>query len=126
MAIRNTKEESGLAMLLDAMMRGTTDGQIERQEAQGQRDLVASTQLPVEGSDDPDVLALGIEFGEQTPGDDLFREAKLPEGWSKQATEHSMWSNVVDETGKTRASVFYKAAFYDRKAFIRVAWPSDA
>jgi hypothetical protein len=27
-----------------------------------------------------------------------------------------MWSNVVDKQGRTRAQVFYKAAFYDRAA----------
>ena len=27
-----------------------------------------------------------------------------------------MWSSVVDELGRERAAVFYKAAFYDRRA----------
>ncbi len=119
MAIRNTGKEGGLEMLMESILAGTADGQVEKQEARGQKEFVASEQLPVEGSDDPYVLALGIEFGEPSSGDDLFREAKLPEGWTKRATEHSMWSEIVDETGEARASVFYKAAFYDRRAFIR-------
>ena len=57
---------------------------------------------------------MGIVFGE--PVDDLFVRATLPEGWKKKPTDHSMWSKVVDERGRERISVFYKAAFYDRSA----------
>lgn len=35
-------------------------------------------------------------------------------------TEHSMWSKLIDSDGLERASVFYKAAFYDRNAHITV------
>ena len=119
MTIQNTSKNGGLDVLFGTMLDGTAEGQIERQEARGQQELVASTQLPVDGSEDLAVLALGIKFGERAAGDELFREATLPKGWTKQATDHAMWSEIVDETGKVRASVFYKAAFYDRSAFIR-------
>ena len=55
---------------------------------------------------------------------------KLPAGWKKQATDHSMWSKLLDESGAVVASIFYKAAFYDRIAEMncapycrRYAWP---
>lgn len=41
---------------------------------------------------------------------------ELPDGWKKVGTNHDMHSDLVDETGKVRASIFYKAAFYDRRA----------
>jgi hypothetical protein len=47
-----------------------------------------------------------------------LRSVKLPEGWHIKATDHSMWSNLVDDKGRNRASIFYKAAFYDREAFL--------
>lgn len=50
--------------------------------------------------------------------DDLFWNVTLPDGWQIKATEHSMWSNLYDDKGRKRANFFYKAAFYDRDAFI--------
>lgn len=31
-----------------------------------------------------------------------------------------MWSYLVDELGRRRGAIFYKAAFYDRDAFMRL------
>lgn len=50
--------------------------------------------------------------------DDLFWNVILPEGWKIEATDHSMWNNLFDNKGRKRANFFYKAAFYDRDAFI--------
>lgn len=96
---------------------------IEAQEAQGQRDLVANTQLPMDCP--PDLKAelerAGVIFGAQTPGDRLFCSVTLPKGWKKKATEHSMWSDLLDDKDVKVAAIFYKAAFYDRSAFMRAA-----
>jgi hypothetical protein len=86
------------------------------QEAAGQKALVRSEALPSKGDWDS-LEAMGIVKGESV--DDLFCHATLPDGWSKVASNHSMWSYLKDERGLTRASVFYKAAFYDRDAFVR-------
>lgn len=95
---------------------------IYAQERQGQAQVLASTTLPTESyTDDSEFEALGFTFGAQVPGDPLFREATLPEGWSRKGTEHSMHSEIVDERGIVRASIFYKAAFYDRKASLSLA-----
>ena len=32
-----------------------------------------------------------------------------------------MWSNLVDKQERVRATIFYKAAFYDRNAFLNVS-----
>jgi len=61
---------------------------------------------------------MGIVFGEKV--DDLFTSVTLPEGWHKEATEHAMWSKLIDDQGRERASIFYKAAFYDRSAFMSI------
>jgi hypothetical protein len=67
-----------------------------------------------------DVLkSLGITVTE-TPNDELFFDAVLPEGWRIEPTEHHMWSDVIDEKGVKRISMFYKAAFYDRDAFYKI------
>lgn len=91
---------------------------IEASEARGQAELCASTVLPREVLYAPreHLERLGIKFGADVPGDPLFVEATLPPGWSRKAADHSMWSYLVDEHGRHRVSVFYKAAFYDRRA----------
>lgn len=90
-------------------------GGIEAQEKAGQSALVTSTDMPLDLSPSREAFeALGFTFGEKI--DDVFQRATLPTGWTRAATEHSMHSNILDETGKIRASVFYKAAFYDRRA----------
>jgi hypothetical protein len=92
-------------------------GGIEAQERSGQAQLVQSTQLPAKlMGNQADFEALGFVFGDPVPGDELFREMTLPSGWSKRATDHGMHSEVIDERGLRRVSVFYKAAFYDRRA----------
>lgn len=55
---------------------------------------------------------------EENDGDNLFIKVKLPEKWKIERTDHHMWSNLLDEKGRRRASIFYKAVFYDREAFI--------
>lgn len=98
----------------------STPGGIERQEAEGQKSFVASTHLPLHfnSGKKEDLELFGVVFGNAV--DDLFQEAQLPVGWKKEATDHSMWSKLVDEKGRERASIFYKAAFYDRSAHIDV------
>jgi hypothetical protein len=97
-------------------------GVIEASEAAGQQELVESDQLPVEiVNGKPEQLeAMGIMLGPLPckSNDQLFRSAILPHGWKLVPTDHSMWSDMVDAKGRKRASIFYKAAFYDRGAQI--------
>jgi hypothetical protein len=95
------------------MLDGATE-YITGMEAAGQRQLVASAMLPTEGSG---ALAdLGFVLGDIDQDDPLFRGVTLPTGWAKTGSDHAMWSYVVDEHGRRRVAVFYKAAFYDRRA----------
>ena len=108
MDITNTSANPTLA---DAM-------HIEASEAHGQAELVNSQQLPVENRDRELMESWGIVFGDPCEGDPIFCQATLPAGWKKRPTDHSMWSELVDDTGTVRATIFYKAAFYDRSAFM--------
>lgn len=122
---RNTRKDfhnDPLLALLGAM--GGTERYIDNMEAQGQRELVAEMVLPIKGIDDyregGPYASLGIKVGERASADadELFVKVELPPGWTKVATSHSMWSDIVDERGRPRIGVFYKAAFYDRDAHI--------
>jgi len=99
-------------------MFSNTPRLIERQEKRGQQDLVGSEALPIKmsGATRAHLEAFGFKFGQDL--DDLFVQAQLPPGWKKQASDHSMWSYLIDNQGRTRASIFFKAAFYDRDAFM--------
>ena len=98
---------------------------IEAQEAWGQRELVESQDLPVDtGDTDQEFLDLGFTFGKPHSHDPLFRPATLPKGWRKEASDHSMGSYLVDDKGRQRVHVFYKAAFYDRCANMYLLAPT--
>ena len=96
-------------------------GGIERQEADGQRTLVGRDMLPKEisGATREQLTAIGFKFGNDV--DDLFVECELPKGWTKRATDHAMHSELLDDKGRRRAWIFYKAAFYDRVANMQMA-----
>jgi hypothetical protein len=109
------------ALLAMGIVTGSPDAFIEAQERQGQAQLVNSDRLPTRTHDTDDLfLAAGFTFGDPDPGDDLFRPATLPAGWRRQASDHDMHSVIVDELGRTRVSIFYKAAHYDRRADMRL------
>jgi len=98
------------------------------QEAAGQATFVNSTTLPKEGLTEPGIMATRKPFVPEgltikDEHDDLFVNVELPAGWVKKANPgHSMWSSLLDEQGRCRAGIFYKAAFYDRNA--RISWDS--
>lgn len=110
-------------------LMGGNPNAIEDQELKGQQELVNSSQLPSQlnsSSDKSDKDAeeaytrMGIKVLGHSPGDDLFLDVDLPSGWKIVPTDHAMWSKLIDDAGKVRASIFYKAAFYDRKAGINI------
>lgn len=104
---------------IDNAVTAATPGGIEAQEAAGQATLVAGSWFPKDmmGVARPELEGLGFKFGADV--DDVFVSVQLPQGWKKVATDHSMWSDVIDDKGLVRGSIFYKAAFYDRKAHLR-------
>lgn len=114
----------GLAGVLGG---GKASDAILRQEARGQQEAVNSEQLPTKGllGEYRKVWeAMGIKIVEKEPGttsssDSLFCAVELPKGWKKRATDHSMWNELVDDKGRVRGKFFYKAAFYDRDAFMQ-------
>lgn len=116
------KDGGAYLLLADAMGGKSSSDIITDMEAAGQRQLVASQQLPtkIQSGMVADFEALGFTFGEPLKDDPMFRPATLPPGWTKRGTDHDMWSRIDDELGRERVSIFYKAAFYDRSAFMRL------
>lgn len=120
---KKTILSSDIEDIIVGLLSGEHSGRsILEQEKTGQSRFVRSELLPRSlggySKETPEAYytALGIEvLGE---ADDLFYNVKLPIGWTKRPTDHSMWSNLLDEKGRIRASIFYKAAFYDRSAHI--------
>lgn len=99
---------------------------IEQQEAEGQKEITIPTkernciQLPLKinsGGDDG-YERLGIKFKKSIEGDDLFGMYEVPNGFKTIATDHNMWNDLLNEKDEVVASFFYKAAYYDRDAFI--------
>ncbi|AHH20774.1 hypothetical protein NONO_c59980 [Nocardia nova SH22a] len=113
--IENTNRRDPYVHFLGGMSDGP-ERYITDIEAAGQRQLVHGSEIPKSGPWDQ-LEALGFVRGADV--DDLFVTAELPAGWSKQAY-HSMGSIIVDDRGIERVSIFYKAAFYDRKASFHI------
>jgi hypothetical protein len=119
--IRNTTADmrdpaNQMGLLAESMVTGSPETFIAGQERAGQHELVHSDSLPSDCRDKEAFEALGFTFGDPDPSDPLFMPATLPPGWEKRATDHSMGSVITDPLGRERVSIFYKAAFYDRKA----------
>ncbi len=100
---------------LDNFLVASVPGGIERQEAAGQQELVSGTSFPLEMRPGREAFEqMGFVFGDQV--DNIFITATLPAGWKREATDHFMWSYIIDAEGRKRVGIFYKAAFYDRRA----------
>lgn len=108
-------KDSPLGTLIEAAVLGSS-GMIEAQEKRGQTELVHSELIPRLHVPDEQLLAVGFTLGPMIADDRLFRKATLPTGWKRRPSDHSMWSYIDDQQGRQRASIFYKAAFYDRDA----------
>jgi hypothetical protein len=127
--IRDTRKFYGTAeadmILADARSGGKRGSGvfIEEMEREGQAQLVTSDRLPARfnSGTQAEFEALGFTFGDPDPDDPMFRPATLPEGWKRKGASHAMWSYITDEHGRDRVSIFYKAAFYDRDAFMSLA-----
>lgn len=111
---------------LRALFAGTPEA-IVASEHRGQVQFVESDILPAKlrspGVDDDArkiLQAWGFQLGKGVGGDSLFIQGKLPEGWAKQGSDHDMWSYIVDDKGRRRCAIFYKAAFYDRDASLNI------
>ncbi|MDP3917651.1 MAG: hypothetical protein Q8Q30_00550 [Candidatus Woesebacteria bacterium] len=125
MSDKKVRKEDGLDLLMRAL--GTNDGgrAIMDQESAGQQSFVSSDTLPTDLRGKEVLEAEGVKFLGPVEGDDIFQYVELPEGWKKVPTDHSMWSNLVDGAGRIWASIFYKAAFYDRSAHASARKPED-
>lgn len=119
------RQEDPMLLLFDAMSRGSSSGVIEASEKRGQDALVSGAsrgdcQLPTDMRDGAraSLEAAGVKFLGQADGDPMFQCCTLPAGWKIRATTHQMHSDLRDDKGRKRASIFYKAAFYDRSAHL--------
>lgn len=130
--VRDTTAEVAAAPILGLIT--AMPGGIEASERRGQDQFVASDILPTEirdlyvpnqpmekGSGRMLLKSWGFTFGKVDPNDPMFTQARLPPGWKKKGSDHDMWSYVVDDKGRERCAIFYKAAFYDRSAHLDIS-----
>lgn len=111
-------------MLVEGMVVGPS-AMIIGQEAEGARSMVVNDVLPRQGTIErhmfdelskEQIESLGFVLGE--PRDRLFINATFPPGWTKMPSGHNLYTYLLDEQGRQRATIMYKAAFYDEDAWI--------
>ena len=76
-----------------------------------QKVLLATTMYP----DRTAWEKIGFSF-KVIPGDFVLCEATLPEGWSLEATDHSMYFDLFDEYGNRRGQLFYNSISKERNS----------
>ena len=111
-------EQDPAGAFIDAMLEKRPGASIEKMEARGQQEFVESDVflIDVGRSGRGPYEDLGFKFLGPVEGDDLFQYVTLPDGWKREGSDHDTWSYIVDADGANRVRVFYKAAFYDRRA----------
>ena len=113
----SSRDERDAFLAFIRMLSGE-ENVLKHMEAEGQDEMVKHTLFAKKMRPSKEVYEnLGFVFTD-IPGDDLLCNAILPDGWKLVKTDHSMWNDLLDEKGRKRGSMFYKAAFYDRDAFI--------
>jgi hypothetical protein len=109
-----------IANLPPPIVSALRPGSIEDMERIGQTEFVRCHAIPTNlryGLTLDKLAEDGFVIGPPLPADPLWCPATLPEGWTKRRhPNHSMWSYIYDDTGAKRYSIFYKAAYYDRRA----------
>jgi hypothetical protein len=111
-------DDSMMELFLESLLTGDVSGAIVNQEKRGQLQQEGAETLPRK-CPRQNLEQLGFVFGEDA--DDLFVYVTFPEGWKKQRTNHSMWTDLLDDKNRKRGSIFYKAACYDRDAFMHLS-----
>ncbi len=94
---------------------------IKSQELNGQLDVLSMKLIPRSvgyPATQETIERMGIKITGTL--NDLFFTCEFPEGWKIVPSDGPMWTYLIDKSGNQRASIFYKAAFYDTDAFIKV------
>lgn len=100
-------------------MAASSPGGIEAQERMGQKDVCRKTMIPKEMIPNRRAYEdMGIHI--RNDANDIFFSADYPKDWTIKPTNNPYYSLIIDNTGKERAQIFYKAAFYDKSAYIRL------
>ena len=89
------------------------------QEEQGMEELLRSSLLPMEMHQGRPIFELlGFKFGKIAAKDQLFVEAKMPDGWMLEAgsEREDFFAYIIDKDRRRRVLVFYKASAHDRRA----------
>jgi hypothetical protein len=100
-----------------ALTSGSIEDQILEDEREGGEAMVEADVVPTRGAEL--VEAFGFVLGPTVKDDPIFREVvEAPEGWTRELGDnpHGYWTYLVDPDGARRVAMFYKAAFYDRRA----------
>ena len=111
------KETLAFLTLINALDGRNRDADIVEIVERSAQDVAVSTTLMAKDMNPGREVweSLGFEFAD-IEGDDVLCRAKLPEGWTMNATDSQYWTEIRDENGMVRGKMFFKGAYYDRKA----------
>lgn len=120
------EHELSPSMELDMLLIGGMEA-FEDLNKMGQTNIINIDQFPIRGHAEAvsEVIQqlndIGVVVGEQVPGDPLFYNVTLPQGWYKKRTDHYMYSKLYDDKHRVRATIMYKSARHDRDGWTSVS-----
>lgn len=97
---------------------------IQNLEAESSREMCKRNLSPKESSLPKDIRGIDREgltnlgFVFTNDLDTIFVKVKFPPGWLCIPTEHRLWSNLIDQNQKVRATIFFKDSPWDRRAYL--------
>ena len=104
-----------LSML--ALITGSADALSNVVRSTAQHNLTKISQLP---KPEKQVEEIGIKIIDPVENDSLFYNVEFPEGWTRKRTDHGMYTDILDEHGRKRATIMYKPDPWDRAGYTRV------
>jgi hypothetical protein len=122
-AMKRKQQTDPWGFLLKALELKNAQLAMTNQVKLGQEQMVQQKTLPVQMQPESAkqwLAKCGVKFLGQVENDELFQSVELPPGWKKIASGHPWLSMLVDDQGRERARIFYKAEYYDRNASLSI------
>jgi hypothetical protein len=114
------KSQDRDVILSTCLALGTAEG-IPLLERMAQREIAQGGVLFLDRAMKPGIVAvlerLGFQFPPETGDlDPILRPVVGPPGWTLRPKESAYWTDLLDPKGHVRGHIFYKGAYYDRRA----------
>lgn len=115
-----SQQDTILDDCINALLMDEDPDFLDSQDQRGQQKICEGKLLPIQMTAElrDDLKRAGVVFGAPVADDSLFIHITLPDRWRIVShADHVHWSYLIDDQHNPHATIFYRASFFDRKAF---------